>query len=127
MPRHVDQVVRFDHRRHIAIDKFTAVIVYDTGLNALHSLERGLEFDRHRLPVQASFPSNILFPLTPHPAQQRCPDQMYWEFDSHRGLSQPSRSSLPERLYRRIIAPKTTFIRPMSDKGLKGERKGRMS
>jgi hypothetical protein len=37
------------------------------------------------------------------------------------------RSSLPERLHRRIIAPKTTFIRPMSDKGLKGERKGRMS
>ena len=49
----IDQVMRLDHRRDIAIDELAAVIVHDSRFGVFGRLERPLELDRHRLAVEA--------------------------------------------------------------------------
>ncbi len=56
MPRfglYVDQIVSFDHRRHIPIVELAAVIVHNPGLGVFDSLERSPQLYRHRLSVKA--------------------------------------------------------------------------
>lgn len=56
MPRlglDVDQVVRLDDCRDIAFDELAAMIMHDTRLGICISLERNLQFDRHRPTIEA--------------------------------------------------------------------------